>query len=349
MDQQMFQQLLRRYISGQASDEEVRIIDAWYEAMGKGNRSLLTDIEKAALEKRYWTVVSGHIAKTRNIATTKEVMSGTRTNRVMWYSIGVAASLLVVISIYVFLNSSEQSILKKDTSDQQYTSSVWTEFDNTDKTVKLIDLPDGSRISLEPKSRLKYGPSFNQAMREVFLEGEAHFQVTRNEHRPFLVHAKEVTTTVLGTSFRVKAFDEDKHIMVAVQTGKVAVQADQPSKGKDAPKAEIILTPNQQIVYNRNEKAMQRSIVEVPLPIPAEEKTRRMRFEEAPVADIFKALEKVYGVDISFDKNKFASCVLTTSISDGGIYNRLDIICEAIGADYTINDEEIVVTGPGCD
>ena len=90
-------------------------------------------------------------------------------------------------------------------------------------------------------------------------------------------------------------------------------------------------------------------IIEEPQPIPAEEKIRRMRFEEAPVAEIFSALERVYGVDIVFDKNQLSSCVLTTSISDGGIYNRLDIICEAIGAEYTVNEGEIVITGSGCD
>ncbi|MEJ1240308.1 FecR domain-containing protein [Chryseolinea sp. T2] len=349
MDQQMFQQMLRRYLTGEASGEEIKIVDAWYEAMGKRDRSSLNDVEKTALEQRYWSVISKHVAQTRTTNPSKVMPSGTRTRRIGWYSVGIAASLTIAITFFFFLNDSRRPVLNKDTSGQQYASSVWTQLDNIGKAVKLFDLPDGSRISLEPNSRLKYGTAFNQEVREVFLEGEAHFEVTRNEHRPFLVHAKEVTTTVLGTSFRVKAFDEDKNIMVAVQTGKVAVQAHQNIKGEAPQKTEMILTPNQQIVYNRDEKTMQRSIVDVPQPIPAEEKTRRMRFEEAPVSEIFKALEKVYGVDILFDKNKFSSCVLTTSISDGGIYNRLDIICEAIGADYTINDDEIVITGPGCE
>jgi len=345
----MFQQILQRYFKGKASDEERAIVDAWYEAMGKGGPSLLDDSEAAALERRYWSVISGHIAKTRNSSNATTLSPGTRTKSIVWYSLGVAASLAFAIISYSLLTESTRPALKEDTTGQLQASVTWTNVDNTGEFVKQFELPDGSRISLEPHSGLKYEASFNHAKREVFLEGEAQFDVAHNEHRPFLVHAREVTTTVLGTSFRVKAFAKDKDIKVAVQTGRVSVYADRSSKNDETRKAEIVLTPNQQIVYNRSERTMLRSIVEKPQPIPTEEKTRRMRFEEAPVAEIFQALERVYGVDILFDKSRFSSCVLTTSISDGGIYNRLDIICEAIGAEYAVNEGQIVITGSGCD
>lgn len=349
MDQRMFQQVLRRYFKGEASEEDKKIVDAWYEAMGKNGPSRLNDVEEAALEQRYWSVISEHIRKTRVTSDESTLSPATRTKSIAWYAWGAAASLIIVMVSSYFLWNSRQSVQQNATSDQQYASVVWTELNNAEEAVKQFNLPDGSRISLEPHSRLKYGTSFNQANREVFLEGEAHFDVAHDKQRPFLVHAREVTTTVLGTSFRVKAFDKDKDIMVAVQTGRVAVSADRAGKDKDPRKGEIILTPNQQIVYNRNEKTMLRSIVQEPLPIPAEEKTRRMRFEEAPVAEVFRALEKVYGVHIVFDKDQLSACVLTTSISDGGIYNRLDIICEAIGAEYTVDEKQIVITGSGCD
>jgi transmembrane sensor len=349
MDQRMFQQILRRYFKGEASEEEKRIVDEWYEAMGKGYPTVRDDLEEGALEQRYWSVISGHITKTRNSDSTNALRMGSRTKTIAWYSLGVAASLLAVMISYYFLRNNSQPVLQQVTSGQQYATVIWTQLDNAGEAVKQFDLPDGSRISLEPHSQLKYGPSFNDTKREVFLEGEAHFEVAHNKQRPFLVHAREVTTVVLGTSFNVKAFKDDLSIMVAVQTGRVSVYTDQPGKEKNPQKPDIILTPNQQIVYNRNENTMLRSLVEEPQPIPAEEKTRRMRFEEASVAEIFGALERVYGVDISFDKNRFSSCVLTTSISDGGIYNRLDIICEAIGAKYTVSESQIVITGAGCD
>ena len=86
----------------------------------------------------------------------------------------------------------------------------------------------------------------------------------------------------------------------------------------------------------------------MPLPILPPEKVKLMRFDEGSVAEIFDAIEKVYVVKIVFDRERFASCALTTSISDGGLYNRLDIICKAIGAEYTLNDHQIEIKGTGC-
>jgi hypothetical protein len=73
-----------------------------------------------------------------------------------------------------------------------------------------------------------------------------------------------------------------------------------------------------------------------------------MRFEEAPVAEIFKALEKAYGVNIEFDELIFSSCELTTVVADEGLYSRLDIICDAIGTSYTLHEDRIVISGTGC-
>jgi hypothetical protein len=73
-----------------------------------------------------------------------------------------------------------------------------------------------------------------------------------------------------------------------------------------------------------------------------------MRFEEVPVTEIFKALEKAYGVDIEFDEAIFSSCELTTVISSDDIYSRLNIICDAIGTSYTLKEDRIVIKSSGC-
>src|SRR5690606_35184035 len=92
---------------------------------------------------------------------------------------------------------------------------------------------------------------------------------------------------------------------------------------------------------------LSRMIVSEPKAIIPAEEFDRMRFEGAPVKEIFDALEKVYGVDIAYDEEKFATCTLTTSISGQNIYNRLDIICKVIGASYEVKDGRIMIYGPG--
>jgi len=200
---------------------------------------------------------------------------------------------------------------------------------------------------LQPGSKIRYDHAFNKKPREIYLEGEAFFEVKRDETRPFLVYTHEVTTKVLGTSFTVKALREDKNITVAVKTGRVSVYAHATSQLQSNAN-ETILTPNQQIVYNRTANTVSRMLVENPLAIVPAEEIKRMHFEEASVSEIFKALEKVYGVDMVFDEKLFSACTLTTSISDETIYDRLDIICKAIGATYSVEEFQIEIDGPGC-
>ena len=344
MQQKDFHNILKRYLNGRASEEEKRIIDAWYDEAGKGHQAQLNASEESELKKRYWLVVSAHIIESR---TTLPLPKPHKINKVARYSLGIAASVALILCAYIFmvddqvLSKSVLSIITKEPTQN------WIHLVNSQQTAQRFSLPDSSHITLEPQSGLKYLSSFNQSKREVFLEGEALFEVSHNKERPFLVHAKEVTTTVLGTSFRVSAYEKDKNITVAVRTGKVSVHTN-PAEPLVMNGAEIILTPNQLLTYNKDEKTILRGIVDEPQALPSAEKIRRMRFEEAPVNEIFLAIEQVYGVDIVFDEKRFSSCALTTTISDGGIYNRLDIICKAIGAAYTFNENQIVITGPGC-
>jgi hypothetical protein len=73
-----------------------------------------------------------------------------------------------------------------------------------------------------------------------------------------------------------------------------------------------------------------------------------MEYDGTPVGKIFDVLEENYGIDIVYDKSLLAECSLTTSFAEEGFYERIEIICEAIGAEYKITDGTIVVSSPGC-
>jgi len=84
---------------------------------------------------------------------------------------------------------------------------------NTTQKPLPVTLPDGSRIRLSPKSRISYSQNIDTAsFRDVYLLGEAFFEVTRNVHRPFRVFANEIVTKVLGTSFTIRSFEKDTTI-----------------------------------------------------------------------------------------------------------------------------------------
>lgn len=121
----------------------------------------------------------------------------------------------------------------------------------TTNSVRVFYLSDSTRISLNKHSRLMYPEEFTAAQRTVHLTGEAFFEVTPNFQKLFIVMAGPAEVRVLGTSFNVKAREEDEEIKVTVATGKVQVTAN----GKtDAPP--IIVKENEQVTYNKKNASM---------------------------------------------------------------------------------------------
>jgi transmembrane sensor len=108
-------------------------------------------------------------------------------------------------------------------------------------------LPDGTRVWLNSNSRLKYNNDFNTNNREVTLEGEAYFDVAKNTQLPFIVHASSIDIKVLGTSFAVKSYPQDKTIEATLLRGIIEVsRKDNPSTPR------IILKPNDKLVFSKS-------------------------------------------------------------------------------------------------
>lgn len=107
---------------------------------------------------------------------------------------------------------------------------------------KSIELPDGSVITLNSGSSLRYPKRFYGHNRQIELDGEGFLNVTKNKMKPFIVKTRNLNVKVLGTSFNVKAYSTDEQAIVSVATGKVQV---------DVPEATLCILPNQQIVYDK--------------------------------------------------------------------------------------------------
>ena len=340
MERKDFLVILRKYRSGTATADEKQLIDEWYSAAGAANREDIPN--NAKWKEQDWSEIALHI---RNA---KRLKKGDGT-RVLWYSTGIAASLLIACAIYLSVINRQQTDVVASKDVENRATSDLEQVVNTGDIPQLAVLPDGSEVTLAPASELKFPVAFEGFQREVYLQGEAFFEVSHDATRPFLVYANEVVTRVLGTSFTVKAFRDDKNITVAVRSGKVSVFTGRDSGTKKVDETDgIILTPNQQVIYNRDENTIARMIVDAPQEIIPKEEVKRMRFEDAPAGEILDAIERVYGVDIVYDKQVFASCILTTSISDGDLYNRLGAICRAIDATFRIEENKILIKGPGC-
>ena len=219
---------------------------------------------------------------------------------------------------------------------------------NTTSTNLTVNMPDGSHAILKPESKLSYTKSFTGNIREVYLSGEAFFDVIKNPSKPFFVYANGLITKVLGTSFWVKAYEEDKQVTVLVKTGRVSVFAQKNTQNPDPETNGLVLTPNQQVVFGKADERLTRKLIERPVILLSPQELKQFSFTNASVTDIFAALEKAYGVDIVIDEELMANCTLTTTLSNETLFEKLDIICEALEATYKVVDAQVIITSKGC-
>lgn len=214
----------------------------------------------------------------------------------------------------------------------------------------LIILPDSSRVTLQPNGSIRYDSrNFLGEIRNVQLVGEAFFEVTRDTERPFLVYSNGLITKVLGTSFNVKARKGSDNVTVIVRTGKVSVFAVPRNPQEDPESQGLILRANQQVDYSKRIEKFTRTLVPEPVPVLSIEELQQFAFHNAPVTDIFRALEKVYDTEILFDQELLSDCRLTSTLDDDiSLFEKLDVLCEAIDASYKVVDAQIVVSGKKC-
>ena len=227
---------------------------------------------------------------------------------------------------------------------------------NTGNVRDTVFLADSSMVVLEPGAKLYFEDSFKTAKREVILEGNAFFKVTKNPLSPFYVHSNNIVTQVLGTSFFVKTFGSED-VEVSVRTGKVAVYEDEKAIEKEGRNEEsngVILKPNQKVIYNRLAHHFRTTLVDAPLPLLKVNKTEETItevnsvFEEAPVAKVLSRLEKAYHIDIDMENEAMANCLFSGDIKGQNLYEQLDIICQAVQATYEVRGTRILVKGTGC-
>lgn len=262
-----------------------------------------------------------------------------------WNRWQIAAALLLLIGIGWVVNRTLET-------DNPYTYAALTaqspivlnEIINTQAIDQRINLPDGSRIVLTPTSRVSYSTQMNKSpSREVFLTGEAFFEVTKNPSHPFLVYANGLVTRVIGTQFSVKTSPENGSVVV--RSGRVAVYS---MKNQQSAK-QVVLTPNQQVTFQAKKNQLTPAISPEPGIIESDNQVISFQYHDTPVAKVFAQLEQTYGITIRYDSTTLKNCLLNVSLDGKPFFTKLDVVCLTIGATYKIQGTQILVSGPGCD
>lgn len=234
-------------------------------------------------------------------------------------AVAFAAGVVIVAGIIWMSNrpAKDNKVVAVETLTKKFTER---------KEQKYLILPDSTRVWLNAASSLQFPDEFKTDKREVYLSGEAFFDVKHAEKIPFLIHTKNVTTTVLGTAFNIKAYEGQREITISVSRGKVKVSKDD--------KLLAILTRGREVKINKStEEIVQKNVVEENI---AGWQTGNLVYDEVPLEDIVKDLENVFNTTIQIKNEEVGHLTITTSFSrDIGAKQALEILARLTNGKVT--------------
>jgi ferric-dicitrate binding protein FerR (iron transport regulator) len=325
MSKEEFYEIIDRYLEGKASAEEKQLIDNFFDAQQKRFPA-----DGNVPREEMWRAMHGRIAPL-------EPQVRRRQGDTMLTLLALAGVLLVFLSV---------GLLSKYFWGPGQPEVVWHTLESGYGKKTTFTLDDGSKVFLNAGSSLSYPEKFDASVREVVLKGEAFFDVARNVNQPFLVRSENVTTEVLGTSFNVQAFPGQR-ICVTVASGKVRVEAVHNSgAGGPPPQAErVLLNPKEQAVFVNNE--LSKSEVDTARFLAW--KRNILRFDDVSLAQVVKALERWYNIDITFSNEEILNCRINGQFKEQSLESVLNSIQYMYNIDYRYRTQnQIVLYGKGC-
>lgn len=336
MSKQSFEHLLVKYLAGECTPTEKRLVEQWYDLVGSEMQPPQNESDWKIIKAKMWLKV-------------KKQTQITEPTIVPFYQKSVfravaAACVVVALGIAFWVNQQPSSHQVAQLVSKEYSDRI--EWENQAQGAKTVLLSDGSKVQLQPKSRLISPKAFTGDVREIKLEGDAFFNIAHNPEKPFLVNVGNVVTKVLGTSFWIRG-TQNKQIEVGVKTGKVAVfEKKMLDKQKDNG---VVLTPNLKVTYFANEQHFVAGLVEKPEIIKAAEfNDYAFDFENTPLVKVVEVLEKAYGIELFFENELLKNCTLTGNLNGLEMYEKLEVICQSLGASYQVQGTRIVLNGKGC-
>lgn len=337
MNQYEFDKLLEKYLAGECNPEQEKLILKWQDNMLKNSELHLSEQEKEVIQGRLWDNI--------RVNAFGESMAQSRFKVIpTWLKWSVAASILLVAARFWFMNVPKHTEPIVKSQSTQLPDGV--EVKNTSANPQEITLEDGSSVVLKASSSISYPEHFGSKTRSVFLKGEAFFKVKKDPTKPFIVHAGELITEVLGTSFTIKSYEDAKAIEVLVATGRVSVY-ENTEKSANSHNG-LILTPNQKITFYKESKKLISGIVENPVAIKPPATVTAFVFEETPLPDVLEKLRNAYGLEIVVENHNLNQCVFTADLNDLPLHTQLELICKSVNATYEQRGTGIFINGEGC-
>ncbi|MFL9483846.1 FecR family protein [Chitinophagaceae bacterium LWZ2-11] len=363
----MINDQIKKYFSGESSEEEQEEILQYF-------KENISEVDKYFTEGQWEQMINERTNKTKHSETflqniiEDDVVPINKKRNI--YRLTAAAAVLIFIigtGIYLWQNKTAQQPTVPQPAIAAIELDGFVTQENPGNAVMTITLPDGSGTRLFPHSNIKYKQTFDSTKRDIYLEGEAIFEVHKDAARPFTVYCKEVATTALGTKFKVSALDKQGKVSVVLLEGKIVVKSTHPSSKADM---KYYLLPGNEIEFNRQnlsftfientsspekgsenqdvaasvEESETREVAPEGVKINTENKS--IKFSDVSLAKVLDVLAKKYNVNISYPTNKIARIRFVGTIkehdplkkilSDITSMNGFELVADTVNNKYII-------------
>ena len=325
-------ELLAKYLSRQCTTEEQEQVIRWLDEE-PGHHLLLDKLRKQWEAVRLDTsayvipdkkMVWGKI-QDRIRYKVKQVPLYSRSLLIRVSSVAAVVALVLGFALSSLINTPEKS---------------WqaAQFENViiappGQKTQLV-LPDGTLVWLNSGSRLSYNYQYSTDDRVVNLEGEAFIDVKKDTQYPFIVKAGEVDVKVHGTAFNVSTYADEENIMVALLRGKVSLLS---ATGQNLL---TYLSPNQEAIVSK--KNLSCRVESCDAEIEASWRHNLLKFDGAPVEEVWKKLERWYGVDITLSNVDTLKSYWFT-IKTESLTELLEMINKISPIEYKLNGKEVTI------
>lgn len=200
-----------------------------------------------------------------------------------------------------------------------------------------IVMRDGTKIFLNAESKISYSDEkYGTELREIYLEGEAYFEVAKNANLPFIVNTKKLSTTALGTAFNVRAFDDETSSQISLAEGSVSVSSLEGGKYNQAQK--MILLPDEEAQLNDGNLIKRKFDSERVLSW----KDGIIYFNETDFTDAVRVLERWYNVKFEINNVKNISSLKGTgTFKNESLENVLKALSYSLQFNYSIDGNNV--------
>lgn len=218
-----------------------------------------------------------------------------------------------------------------------YMQPVSIETVSTLAETRTVHLPDGSTVTLNHYSSISYPEKFKSGNREVELNGEAYFEVSKDKKHPFIVQTETIDVQVLGTHFNVDAYRDNPDVRTTLLTGSVAVSNKNNS-------VRMVLKPNEIAIYNKVEQKLTRKALEN-AKNEISWRHGEFIFDDLPLQEIVRELSNSFGTSIRISDTALQDYRITARFRNGeDLKTILSVLHNAGYFDYSQNDKQIIIT-----